>query len=274
MQRAFLSPDGKLWYSHRDPEGSLTAPEPRTPNGAFWLRNYYTILDGEAPTDFIEKQFYSNLDNYLGQVVPELLGVLEDNKIPSLEIELEDQLKEMVFRMALRTPDFADHDDKKIGRRYLEDLISTASGSSGLNEIVEKATLELGDGAKEAAYGRDIRVRATLGDHPRSREELRKRSIRWVRAPERCSFILSSRMALRIGNGGSNGLANPNSEIWMPISPKFCLILLIDTASQIRHLNHATPTQVREMNEYAARYSWAIGSHSEKLVRSLTRKRK
>lgn len=271
MQRSFCNTEGKLWYSDHNSKGQYNAPELRTPKGCFWQRDYYTVLEGGAASDVVERKVYGNLDDFLGRLFPEVLAILENGNIPKMDAKLEDVLKLAVFRMLTRTPDFVAHNDREIGRNYLDGLTEGYQEMGGYEVELEKAKSELLDDAKLQSYGRDIRTRGTLYDAPRSNEELKKRSFRWAKAPQKHSYVLSSRIALRIGNGGSNGLRNPDSEIWVPLSPKFCMILLIDNYGKIPHLNEDSREHVRKLNEYAKESSYAIASHSEKLIRSLLR---
>jgi len=94
---------------------------------------------------------------------------------------------------------------------------------------------------------------------------------RWAVIEGKNSFILSSLIAYRIGNGGHNGLANPNMEIWMPIAPKYAIVMLQDPEGKITHRVSEPRVHVRKVNEFAVRNSSYVASHSHKLLRSLVR---
>lgn len=271
MQKHFCDDNGQIWFSEKDSHGSFQKPDQRTPKGAFWQRDYYTVIINGQRSDEIEREFYGSLDNLMGDIIPKFLERLERREAPAMEPALEESMKLAVFHMLLRSPDFVDHDDLALGHDYLDSLIAEYARFPDLKADLDRVRSEKEDDSIVRSYGRSIRVQGTIGDHTRSKRELMKRKFKWVIAPSRHSFILANQIGYRIGNGGPNGLQNPNSEIWMPISPKFSLVLVRDDHSNIPNLAETDRDHIRSVNEYAARNSKAIASHSEKLIRSLVR---
>ena len=104
--------------------------------------------------------------------------------------------------------------------------------------------------------------------------ELREFQVRWATSEGRHSFVLSSLIAYRIGNGGPNGVSNPNMEIWIPVSPKIAMVLVRDEEGRIPSRNSLDRDKVREVNEYAMRKSRQLASHSEALLVSLVGRNK
>ena len=72
----------------------------------------------------------------------------------------------------------------------------------------------------------------------------------------------------RISNGTADRLGSENVEIWFPISPRYCLVL-----HALKNSPNSIITwpqrKVREVNEFIARESLEVGSHSNKLLRSV-----
>ena len=176
------------------------------------------------------------------------------------------------MHMAKRTPDFLDgHNDIAMGRKLVEDTLKYASGEI---PVAHRKQLEadLKDAARLQDKGRDIRVTATLKNSTRINEALSEFVPRWAVSETKHSYILASRMVYRIGNGESNGLINPNMEMWMPITPKIALVLLRDPENKIPHRVVDTPVHIRRVNEYAVKNSFEVASHSEALLKSLVRR--
>lgn len=251
-------------------DGRFGRPEHRSPKGSFWKLRYNTIVLDGAPTDIVETKYYGALDNFIGRVFPELICILDNGKVPKMDRKLSDNLKKAVFQMLLRSPDFIELKDHAIGEDFLDGLIEEyETAGEHLAELSEAKT-ERADPAKLRLYGRTIRTKGMFRMPMEALEVTLARTIRWVTAPQRCSYILSSRMVPRIGNGGPNGTLNPNSELWMPISPNHCLVLLNDKSSQIPLRVTDSRDHVRDTNEFLCRNSEAVGSHSLKLINSLT----
>lgn len=274
LQHQFTDLEGKIWYSARDDASRYSSPELRSPKGAFWIRDYYTILKDDQLSSIIESDFYGAVDDFLGKALPTLNSALKDKKIPYIAGESLRDLRETVFEMAKRTPRFV-HDyegDESLGNTAIEE-------AAKLNQEVfgdKEQSLSLGKafgGHSATAIGRDIRVRATLLPSPRCKKALSELSLRWVSAPPRKSFVLSDVIAYRIGNGGPNGLSNPNFELWMPVSPTHCMVWLRDPYNQVSQLTQLQAAHLRQINEYATRRGSQIASHSRELVSSLTRHR-
>ena len=271
MQKAFLGADDKLWYTERNPDGHFVEPEDRTPKGAFWKPHHNTIIVDGAPSDIIEREYYGALDDFIGRVFPALISILEKGKAPRMDQKLEDKIKKAVYQLLLRSPDFVDFDDEEIGKEFLESLNNAYQLVDETEERLEAVRADLRTPSKVRAFGRNIRTRSMFQMPERSLEEIFKYSIRWSIAPQRCSYILSGRIVMRTANGGLNGVGNPDTELWMPISPKFCLVLVRDRDNNIPIRVLDSRDRLREFNEYACANSWAFASHSRKLVRSLAK---
>lgn len=274
LQRPFCDHEGKLWFAEKNAAGTFKEPELRSPNGAFWVRDYYTVLEDDAPSDVIETGFYGNLDNFLGQLIPQFNLRLEASEAPVMDVELQNALKVAIFELIKRTPDFIKVSDYDVGLEFLEGVLAEEGKGTVTNDRRAELRAELDKPHKIKARGRDIRVRGSLSRSGNVEEALKSRSFRYVVAKKGHSFILSNAIAYRIGNGGSNRLQNPESEIWMPISPRFAIALVADPTKKIPLICESDRDHVREINEYAASQSRSIASHSKKLIDSITRFRK
>lgn len=273
LQRQFsISGDpGRIWRAKRGSGGKYASPERKRIEKTLAIKDYYTVLEGDKRSDLIEREFYGRLDNFLGQILPQVIETLNDGSFPRFSEHILDSIRRMAMHMAKRTPDFLDdHDDIELGR----ELVSTTlqylpkHASSDQRKRLEtdlESTVRLRD------RGRHIRVSATLKDSKRVNEALSEFVPRWAISKTKHSFVLSSRMVYRIGNGGSNGLSNPNMEMWMPITPKVSLVLVRDPQNVIPHRVIEPSTHIRQINEFAARNSFEIASHSETLLKSLLR---
>lgn len=273
LQRRFAASDQKIWYSKKDSNGLFAGPALQNieNNRTFNRRHYYSVLQGSKVSDSVEREFYGKLDDYWGKVLPETDAIFAAGRIPLFNGEALSALQTTVFEMAKRTPDFVTNvDDVATGRDYIESILLCGEQilSDGERRRYE---LELSNEEQLKKYGRDIRVRATLSRSQAVEESLERLQARWVIADRRCSFVLSSRMVYRVGNGGPNGLSNPKAEIWFPISPHRAIVLLRDDTEKVPQLNVISQKKMREINEYAVRNSWALGASSERLLYSLTR---
>lgn len=270
LQRPFCNDDNKLWFSEKTADGKFIEPELRSTKGSFWMKDYYTILDGDQPSDAVETKFYKGLVDFLGHLVPELLVVLKKGHVPLMAPELQDSLRAAIQQLLKRTPDFLSVDDYDLGLKLIQSVLTEAGKGTVPEDRLTKLRGELDHPHQIKARGRDIRVRSSLQHSEKADILLKKRSFKWVVAPEKHAFVLSNLIAYRIGNGGSNGLENLNSEIWMPLAPKFAMALVNDPSNDIPQIYHDNRDHIREINEYAARQSRSIASHSRKLLYSVT----
>ncbi|SIO03642.1 DUF4238 domain-containing protein [Vannielia litorea] len=273
LQRSFLAEPNHIWFSKRELGGEYCAPYLKHIDKAFYSRNYYTIVHNDELSDTIEREHYGVIDNYLGEVVPEFISALERGAAPVFSGIPLDSIKEVVLEMAKRTPEFPrPHNDLEIGKELIERTLVELGKKKDLSEYVKTSSV-LGDSSKLIELGRSIRVRATISRSDRVAAALSELSVRWATIPSKHAYILSSLMVYRVGNGGSNALNDPKTELWMPISPRFALVVLHDPGSKIPLIVRDSPRHVRKINEYAARNSSEIGSHSRKLIESITGKR-
>jgi hypothetical protein len=269
LQRYFRCGKEQIWYSSRQ-KGELGAPELRNISSTFQKRNYYTVFKGNEPSDIVEKEFFGEIDDYLGRVLPEFVSNLEQEIVPTFEGKARSSLDQVVFQLIKRTPDFLkEYEDEEKGRELIEEELKTALASGVDVVAVDQLQKFLNDSSFLRGFGRHVRVKAQISRSKKVEEMLREFDIRWGRSTGRHSFVLSSQIAYRIGNGGSNGISNSKMEIWMPISPKFALVMLREPDGKIPLIAGVPRDHMREINEYAARNSDSLASHSQRLLSSL-----
>lgn len=262
----------RIWRTKRD-EGSkrFQSLERKLIKKTFVINDYYTVLKNDQRSDLIERSFYGPIDDYLGRLLPQVIQILEVGDIPDFSLEALDSIRQIVMHMAKRTPDFLDdHNDIEMGRKLVEDTLKYDLGEIPA-PYRNQLEADLMDTARLKDKGRDIRVTATLKNSTRINKALSEFVPRWAISETKHSYILASRMVYRIGNGGSNGLKNPNMEMWMPITPKIALVLLRDPEHKIPHKVIDTPAHIRRVNEYVVKNSFEVASHSEALLKSLLR---
>ncbi|GAB5459142.1 MAG: hypothetical protein Hens3KO_21720 [Henriciella sp.] len=262
----------RIWRAKRDGSGAYLRPEKKPTEKAFVIRDYNTILENDKRSDLIEREFYGSIDDFLGRLLPKVIAAFKAGEIPSFDQETLNSIRTVAMHMAKRTPDFLkDNNDTERGRELVEANLDSLSKNAPSEQ---RRTLEdnLADDVKLRDQGRHIRVLATLKNSRQVNEALLEFVPRWAISETRHSYILSSRMVYRIGNGGPNGLSNPKMEMWMPITPKISLVLLRDPHNEIPHFVREGPEHIRKVNEFAVKSSFEIASHSEALLKSLTRR--
>ncbi|WP_170347257.1 DUF4238 domain-containing protein [Ruegeria atlantica] len=272
LQRQFLNDQGQIWYAEKGSDGFFLPPESRNTKSAFKIKDYYTVLDDGAPSDIVEKKFYGPIDNYLGHLLTDVNAAFDNGDAPTFSGEALHNIRLFLFETIKRSPEFInDYDDTLAGRDFVERMIQDPRGDL---DQTEKARLEelLQDHVELKRYGRDIRVQGMIRRSTKVEAALEDFSVRWAVSLTHNSFILSSMIAYRIGNGGANGLVNPNMEIWMPVHPKRALVLLRDPKNEIPLVTREHRDHIREINQFAAAKSQSIASHSRKLIESLTGK--
>lgn len=275
LQRQFTDGGDQIWYAEKNTDGQYKRPACQNIKKVFSEKNGYTVIVDDNPSDVVERKFYGAIDGYLGVMFKEVNEAFLRNETPVFSGESLRSLREVVLAMTKRTPEFVkEFDDEATGREVLEKTLRAGKEQKigtedEYKEIIDK--LSNTDRLKE--YGRSIRVRATIARSERLERALEGFSVRWAVSETRHSFVLSSLVVYRIGNGGSNGLKNPNMEFWMPIAPKIALVLLRDPENKIGVRNVVNSRQIRKVNEYAAHSSRCIASGSKKLMESLTGKK-
>jgi len=273
LQQRFIAEPKRIWYSELENDNRFSPPQLRNIQKTFRIRDYYTVLVGGDQSDIVETDFYGRIDDYLGKMLPNVLDALDRGVVPTFSGHSLDSVRKVVMEMAKRTPEFVKkHDDIAMGREIVETSLATLSDTTRSNEQ-SKLHCALENPSQLRMYGRNVRVQATINRSERIEEALGEFSVRWAVSETHHSFILSSLMAYRIGNGGSNGLSNPNMEIWMPIAPKASLVLIRDPENKIPLIVKERPHHIRQVNEFAMKNSRQIASHSKELMESLTGKR-
>jgi len=270
LQKAFCHNGNKIWYCQRNDDDRFVEVEERNRESTFRIKDLYTVLDeNDLPSDRIETAFYGPLDNYLGRILPQILAAFDKGMVPEFAEDDLATFRKAVWEMIKRTPDFLpDHDDLALGREAVNEILDSTAGS-----LSAKRRKALSDGLSNdsflRSYGRDIRVRGSLIKSEKVESVLPEFDLRWARISGRHSYILSGVMAYRIGNGGQNGLINPKTEIWFPVSPKIAAVFLRDPNDAIPLVVEEPRDHVRQVNEFAIRKSSAVASHSESLLTSL-----
>lgn len=274
LQKAFRFEGDRLWYSERDNSGVFSQPVERNIEKAFRIKDYYTVeVNGEL-SDVVERQFYGRIDDYLGRVLPSIFSAFERGDIPTFSGEALASLQKVVFEMIKRTPQFVkSYNDEVIGREIIEKELARYNAEGKMGPERDRALRDLDDMAVLKSLGRSVRVKAVTREMRRAQDVLADFEVRWAISDARHSFILSDMIAYRIGNGGSNGLSNPDAEIWMPISPKLALVFMRDPEKKVPPKVVESQGHVRAVNEYAVANSDRIASHSERLLKSLTASR-
>lgn len=270
LQKAFCSDGDHIWFSSRDHESRFGAVEDRNIESTFRVKDLYTILDGnEKLSDVIERMFYGRIDDYLGRILPEVLDCLGRGEVPVFSRESLDGLRRVVYEMIKRTPEFTGRfDDLEIGTNFIQGIRDHLREYPDLEQqaFCEEVLL---DETKLRHFGRSIKVRGLVQKSDLVYDAIAKFEPRWAVINGKHSFILSSLIAYRVGNGGPNGLANPKMEIWMPIAPKYALVMLRDPEGRIPLRVEESRDHVRQINEYAVKNSSHVASHSHKLLISL-----
>ncbi len=259
----------QIWFTEKDTKtGLFKNPVLRNIETTFRKRNLYTIHVDDKPSDIIEREYYGPLDDDLGKILPFLNQQLKLKKVPIINADALMKLRLMVIEMFKRTPEFGyDQTVEEIGK----EIILQALNDQNANHS-EKDILLLNSYLRNLDYmksiGNDVIVAAKIRSMPLIDGIMNNYTYRWVKTDDRHSFILSSSCCYIIGNGEPNALSNKNTEIWMPISPKNCLVLLQDSNNRIPLLSVVDGKKVQQVNEYAATYSDAIASHSETLLKA------
>lgn len=276
LRKNFCFDGDKTWYSEKR-DDKFSIPEERNTKSTFARRDYYTVLENGTPSDKVERLYYGEIDNYLGRLVPQLLVKLERSEAPVFSSQAVDSLNSVIYQMVKRTPDFVSRDKKmdeiEIGKQIVSGDIERLRKNSPDDPNLRPLYQELEDDNKLKQLGRHVRVSAQAKTSNKVQKLLRQFSVRWGFCDGSHSLILSSSMVYLIGNGGHNGIANPKTEIWFPISPKYALVLMRDQSQKFPLLNAIDRDFARDVNLYAARSSFAVASHSEKLLRSITNHR-
>lgn len=272
LQRPFCSRGDTIWYSEKSSEKFL-APEPRNIDSTFKERNRNTIQMNGGSSDIVETGFYGRLDDFLGKFIETALASLTTGTAPKLEHEETRKVKISIYDIVKRSPDFFPlADDLTIGKYIIEEIAKDLEAEGFLDEA-ENERKALADKAKITKIGRDFRVRSTVStsdNFPKISSFLNNLHLSWATSKSRNSFILSSLVCLPANGNTFQPLTNSNNEIWMPISPKNCLILSHNPSEAVPKISELAPDQIRRANEYAARNSRQIASHSKKLLCSLT----
>lgn len=263
-----------VWYSDKSMDsGDFKRPELRNIKSVFRIKNLYTVLVDGKPSDVVERKHYGSIDNYLGELLPEIINILDKGIIPELSGNTLKSMRQVVVEMFKRTPQFGlEETPEQVGRRVISEILRENSKSLNDQQIMElKNNLE--DRRYLMETGRSIINNAKIKKMPLVEGALDRYSIRWLDTGSKHSFILSSLCCYRIGNGGPNGLGNANAEVWMPISPRYCMVMIQDPLGMVPIRVSIDQKKTREVNEFAATYSSSVASHSKTLIKSLTQQK-
>ena len=273
LQKWFCEQGETIWFCERDCRGQFSAPERRNTSSTFKKRDYNTVLEGNRPSDVVEKQYFGPADDFVGILLTEIAKGMACGQIPPISQETKGDIRKLVTILVRRSPDFmiGYDDDLALGREVVERTLAVVDADSGPACEEQALKRKLGDDLSLRQIGRDVRVRAQISPLEKSEKVLQEFDIRWAQTSGKHTFILSSRMVYRVGNGGSGGLNDARAQLWVPLMPTLALVMLRDPANRYPYTNYIGRDLVRSMNEYAARNSVQIASSSERQLKSLTR---
>lgn len=275
LQRYFSENRKNIWYSEIGENGKYLPPELRNIDSTFKAFDFYTVLDSEGkPTDAVEKNFYGTIDDHLGVLLQEIHEGFDRGEIPIFKGQQLNSLHHLILSLASRTPHSGDgnaFDDVEIGRNFASDMISVLESQSKDHPDLQRYRTMLGDQRALNIQGKNIRVRGQALPKNDAINALKDFVVRWAVSDGKQSFVLQSSLIYRIGNGGSNGLVNPNCEWWMPISPKRAIILVRDPENRFPLIYKVPRDHMREINESSVQNRRELASPSRELLISLTR---
>lgn len=270
----FRANERQVWCADRTNTGHYAEPELRNIKSVFVKKDYYTVIENGVLSDKVEKEFYGKIDDFLGKFVQSTTYSFSLGEIPVVPPDGEELLASVIYHMVRRNPEFRPlHSDAELGRQYLSNMIEAVSHLKDYNRLCERYVAQSQDHLNLLHYGRSIRVRSQLIQNPEVEAELAKLKLRWVISKGNHSFILPSNLPYRIGNGGNNGLSNPDFEMWMPIGPKLAIALTRDIPRPIPLVYEIGRDHMRHINSYGADNSSSIASHDKKLLISLINRR-
>lgn len=275
LQRQFAHEGEQIWYATRT-DGVWGAPELRNISSTFRKRDLYTIMMDGVYSDAIEREYYGGIDNYLGEIIPELLTAFREGKTPLFRGDALNEVRKCALAMIRRTPDFSPAiygGDEARGRDFVEKAIALHTEQGAPPETIIALQAELRDSARLTARGRDMRVRANVRPLVQSEKIFREFDVRWAVCEGKASLILPSVISFRLGNGESTSLSNPRVELWMPITPKIAMGLVRNPFGILPAMTLISKTKVRQINEHAMQSSTSVASHSQALLESLTGRR-
>lgn len=262
----------QIFFSERGEEGLYGDPVIRNIKTTFKKKDLYTISVEGKKSDLLEREYYGPIDENLSKIIPYLNEELSNNRIPVINADTFNKLKILVIEMLKRTPEFGNRESySDVGRNTVLDAINDLSKSAS-DEIIRDLNNMLKDSNLTDLIGKDIIAKAKTLPMTLVDGVLKNYTIRWVRTEGKSSFILSSLCCYRIGNGGSNGLSSMSAEVWMPISPKNCLVLIQDPYKRVPLLTTVNSGKVNQVNEHAATYSKQIASHSKALLEAVIKR--
>lgn len=272
LQRRFNADNGKIWYAEKDKiTGLFAKAEERNTSSCFMLRDYYTISEANKLSDKVETTFYGEIDSYLGDLLPNLVASLDSNSFPTFTAEAFESLKSVLYHLLTRTPDFVStFDDIEAGQEIIEKTVSALKREGKDHDAIAEEQ-KLHNSSLLKKLGREARVRGQIKKPEEFTSLMSDFEVFWIKAPDKHRYILGSRIAYIIGNGGPNGISNPKSEIWFPISSRYCMVVMRPNGG-INQLSRDSPKRVKALNLYIARNCSQIGGHSNELITSIANK--
>lgn len=272
VQKAFAveGTQQNIWFSKRDSRSGLfRKPQLRNVESTFFERNLYTITVDDKRSDIIERKYYGAIDDFLGKLLPEVLSALNRGYVPTLGDETERHLRLVVMEMLKRTPHaFEGVDmDEQIERMFL-----SMNSDNIPQELIAELKKEFSDPRQRESFIKEIAAKGRTGPNPKIAGELDNFTIKWAATDGKHAFILSSRYCYMVGSGDVPALSRERVEVWMPISPRYCLVMLRKSVRGVADVTMIDSDKVRNFNLHAARTSTSIGSHSRKLVESIASK--
>ena len=257
FQKRFIEGFDALYYSKRDAAGRFGCIEVRNPN------------ENGNPTDIVEREFYSRVDDLLCKLIDEIRPLVRKRENFDISEQSDFTLRIIFIEMMRRVPEF----QKNFPSNYLSQLDIT--GAEFLERFPERES-EIRK-AIEKRYNNPQELQnvglETRTIYPKQiLKGMNGMSFNFAILPRNTMFILSSNMIQRLSNKGNGSLDHPKTELWFPIDPHVAIVAArVDPSfPQFVEMDQKF---AKEYNNLAVGRSDEIASPSRRLLSALIRRR-
>lgn len=262
----FRSASGDFFYFNKG--RAEKGVEKRNTEKVFYRRHQYSIEDSEGQKLVeIESEFLSKLDNEIAPIIEKICAAVERGRLPNLNDEERAFWDYYFLTQHFRSPEVLHSEEtSKMSEQNYINVIESVRAEVESRWPSDAYLLDDPDFIRRSIKNAPIHTLLSHRELPL--KALSKRGLLFGTVENsKSSFIIGSRPVMRYNSGGNDHLADPRTELWLPLSSK--VIVSPGLLNQKEAGIMLNSRLVRRHNRFVMMQSEEIGSGSKALLQSL-----
>ncbi len=267
--KKFAFDGDKVFYLNKRSERKI--PVPIKSSKVFYETNSNTFERPDGTKDFSVESALSILEGQVAVILLKIIASVELGKLPMLNSSEKALLDEFLLTLFKRSPQTR---NKHATAAFFQESLAESLmelHAAGIHVPEELKTKFRSESWKKRTL-KQAMVTATLRHGHEVNTAMSEKGLYFARPKNpKKTFILGSEPLLRLRGSKTNGIADPQSELWLPISPTIAISLY--GASGRETLVFLEDQAVRYLNYHSWQQSESAVANNAELLNSIANAR-